>query len=747
MRYSLRGILIYLALALAFGVGLAQDAPEEQDVVLARYTLALDNLRRSMTELPNDISQSLEHLERAAVPLGPLSQHTTSSALVSGMESTFDRARTAVRNQSGTDLMVQVSVLAGGFRRIVFESALTEATAGNMELARERLAYLARDMSLPEGAQEQLAVVDIDIEQLRAHFESGSVEAIQQRLDALVDLLDSELDVAVAYRLLAQAYGLFIPIQDSPRAPAEASATFLRAISALVPAEAEAEESEEAADAADEAEIAQDDTDEVDVAEAEADDPDLVAAEEADEVEAAEEVDPQVELREAVLALQEQMAGFQAATAQVLGVAAPSLDIVEPLLVEDAGAVEAEVVEEVGGVEEDAEVEELEEPEEAAAEVEPAEAVEAEAPDADVVAAEAEVDDAELAEAEAVEAAEVEALEEVAAQTEEQVQAEVADDEDEAAVTPAAQPGPPAPEAADVTQPTETEAPAPAAVEPSQIEQELRTFGLREDAVQRLLASYGEAGLESVEQAFDRIRAIGAEAIVMAGRGEERQAQIAIAGFRGAYSGLVEPLVASRDPALSADVTALSRTLEQAQGLRQQDVVTLVAMASSSADVLAGSRPPLLERSNVPLSQYWWGLPRMTVMIALAIFAFLPLILLNLAFGGGNRNWRWVGTSLLLLLLPVIFEGLGFLGSLLADVTAIGALNALAAYSIFHNPLTQVVWVVLTMFAILFASIGLYGICVQFGLLGSRNKRRGATATSTSTSSRQDSTVDWDEEF
>ena len=126
----------------------------------------------------------------------------------------------------------------------------------------------------------------------------------------------------------------------------------------------------------------------------------------------------------------------------------------------------------------------------------------------------------------------------------------------------------------------------------------------------------------------------------------------------------------------------------------------------------------------------------------------MPLYLLNLAFGGGNRNWQWVGVSLFLLLLPIIFEGLISLGGLLAYLTGAQVLNALAPFSPFQNVVSQIVWVALTGTAIVFAVAGLYGICVQFGLLGKRNEGSAEDPSQTMVEMGSPETaIDWDEEF
>jgi hypothetical protein len=663
-------LLIGLALFAAIGVAVAQESTEApQDVVQARYALALDNLRRSLASLPEDSAQSLEYLERAAVPLGPLAQGTTSTTLVGAMEATFERARTAVRNQSSTDLMVQVSVLAGGFRRLLYEAALREAAAGNMALAEERLSYLARDIGLGAETLERLSDA-ISTQAMQSAFEAGSVAAIQQRLGGVEAQLAGELDIGISYRLLAQAYGIFIPIQDSPRAPEDLSEVFVDAIQALVALEA-AVADEALSDQAAAAEGGED----------------TLAPREAFEVQLA--------------ALQTRVSQFARAAQQEL----------------------SEPIDEVEAPQEALEPEAVDVPQQG---------LDAETPDEEVtLAAPSDETDA------------VAAIPEGAVVHDEPP----APSEDEAGVVAVAEDTP------NATQPIQAD-PEPAvpaspetALPVSEVAALQRTFagfGLDSATQTRLASSYQQAGLSSVGAALDQLYATSARALAASARGDQRQAQALVSSYRTDYSRLLEPLVRGRDAAFNRDTLAMLRNFERSPALRQSDLVALVERTRSTSLLLDGHPGSWESRAQAFIGSYWVGFPRLAVMIVLGLLAFIPLYLLNLAFGGGNRNWKWIGSALFLLLVPMIFEGLTFLGSLLAELTDIAALNALAAYSLWHSPLAQVAWTLLTALAIILASVGLYGICAQFGLLGSRAKAASARA---SNDTRRDTVVEWDEDF
>jgi hypothetical protein len=73
----------------------------------------------------------------------------------------------------------------------------------------------------------------------------------------------------------------------------------------------------------------------------------------------------------------------------------------------------------------------------------------------------------------------------------------------------------------------------------------------------------------------------------------------------------------------------------------------------------------------------------------------------------------------------------------------------LSRYSIFQSTLSQIIWVIVSGAAITLATLGLYGICVQFGLLGQRQQNQNQTVveTSSETGANAATSFDWDEEF
>jgi len=121
-------------------------------------------------------------------------------------------------------------------------------------------------------------------------------------------------------------------------------------------------------------------------------------------------------------------------------------------------------------------------------------------------------------------------------------------------------------------------------------------------------------------------------------------------------------------------------------------------------------------------------LPKAIVMLLLALASFVPLYLLQLAFGSGSSHWLWVRIAVFLLLFPLMFEGLASFGSVLANITGVSALGMLEPFTVSGGPIGQMIWAAMSLIAIGMLCFGLWGICKQFGLLGQDAASDGAVA-------------------
>lgn len=597
------------------------EGAANSDVVLERYALANSTLAESLTTLSTDPSRSLEMLQRASVVLGPLAQDSASTTLVSGMEATFDRARTAIENRSPTDLTVQIALLDGGFRRLVYEAALRAGKGGDMDTASRRLIALAKDMKLPPSTLQSLSKPITELEVLRATFEGGVAQAVLSEVQRSRTFIGQ--DKSAVYRVLGRSYGVFTPVQDSPRLPAEANSSFVAALKAVIE-------------------------------------------------------DDQEELTAQLDILETQLSNFSQAAATVTNTVTP--------LNPDASEGEA--------------------------------ASETVATPASESAASA-------------------------------VSTTAADSETPA--QPALPTASSAEEAADATTMLAAK-PAPK-IAPDEVAQNLAAFGLSEAQQEPLAAEYRRVGLQGPQEAVEALYAQGARILGAVQAGDMTATDDLLTDFGSSYRTLLQPIVVRQNAPADTQMVNLLNTLEEASALRLQDIALLIDQVEGLEQILGSVAPVTSQALALQASTTWIGLVRTVLMILLGLVAFVPLYLLNLAFGGGNRNWQWVGAALFLLLLPVIYEGFSFLGSLLTDLTGLEPLNVLAEFSIFQSTLAQLVWVVLTAIAIGFATAGLYGICVQFGLLGKQKAESPVGATSerhlsaTSANLSPNTIVDWDEEY
>lgn len=611
----------------------------QEDSVLQRYDLAIENLEFAVASVPGDGVQARDELERAINALLTLSRDTTSASLVQAMERTFERARTAVENQSRTDMAVQAAVLTGGFRRLVMDSAFTAAAGGDLETARSRLAHIAADLGFDADANDSLAGSPDDTA-LRLAFEAGTASSIATELTVAERLLASDRDLA--YVALATSYGNSLMIQDSPRADPSLNTHLVGAAQALVGGDDEA---------------------------------------------------LQTAVQDAS-ALLSRLANAAVSGAVALPAAvtdAPSEttesapDTVEPAL---------PAVTEVG----------LPESTEAPVVTQPA----AETPTPETPVA-------------------------------------VVGDADEAAVL--------------ATDPTSLALFA-AEYEAEQRQQRLgamsavlRVAGLPESAANLNAERLVDAGFTSLDGVAAELTGPALSAVAAMRGGDVTRAQSALAELSAAFSGPVLAAATAVDGVAASETRALLDDLADRPGLRAHDVTLL----ASQVDLVTGALTAGATTAPAPLelavTDVWSSWPRLAVFVFLGLFAFVPLRLLNVAFGGGNANWRLVAWALFLLLVPVVYEAVAALLSAAAELADMPSLEILGTWSMFSSTVGQAVWAALVLLALILATIGLRGICVQFGLLGrSRNRPGLAGGSQTPTlvdspRATKPSAADWDEEF
>lgn len=653
-------ILATGVLVLVLGLG---AATAQEDSLLQRYDLAIENLAIAVDSVPGDGVQARDELERALNALLTLSRDSTSVNLVQAMERTFDRARTAVENQSRADIAVQAAVLGGGFRRLVMDSAFTVAESGDLELARTRLAHLGAAMTFGEEATSALAAAE-DTRALRLAFEAGVADAITAQLQVAQRLLSEDREAG--YTALAKAYGDSLVVQDSPRADANLNQHLVGAAQAVVNGDDEA----------------------------------LAAG-----------------LEGANLALVRLASAARSGLDRVEGgVATPEASAPSDLPSVGPGTTEAAPesadtpATDVGSEAPEAAADE---PTQAAVETDTTpETTPDTTPDTTPVTTPADTAESVPADADTSDPAFAAAVERALAQAR-------ADERDEA------------------------------------IAAWVSTFtaaGVSGPVAERQAAGLVDGGYASVDDVTTALAAGTGRAIAALRIGDVAASNRHVADVASTYRGMLAGLIQARDPGTAETTEALLASLADRPALREQDLTLLAAQVDAIDRAANGSAQDAGLAFERTVDGFWSNWTRLGVLIVLGVLAIVQLVLLNMAFGGGNRNWRLVGWALLLLVVPVFYEALAALGSILADLLAMPGLEVLSRWSMFRSTSGQVAWALLVFVGLLLATVGLRGICVQFGLLG--RGKRSTTATATATGTAVDATrassataVDWDEEF
>ncbi len=622
-----RGKRTFVAGVLTLALGLCATVWAQQaDTYLQRYDLAIENLNQAVAAVPDDSAKARTQLDHAVNALMTLSRDTTSATLVKAMENLFGRARTAVQNQSRTDIAVQTAVLAGGFRRLVYDAAFKAAVAGDMATAKARLQRIGTDMKFDPVSVDAIRSADT-VAALRLRTEEAVARTLSEEVSVAERLLPT--DRSVAYQSLADAYGTSLLVQDSPRLQAGFNQHFIDAAKAIV---------------------AKDDTTFQQAAQA-------------------------ISSSAGRLAQADQQA---LASASTTGTAAPSNTAAGPSELPSVSTPGANAPS--GGTP-------------------PASAASSAAAPAGTPAAAAPAASADQAASRA---------QIVAEQKQQKLDA---------------------------------------------LARQVQAAGLPGPAGQHLAETLQSANIDTLQGATQSLYAITAQASAALMAGDVGGARDRVRALSKQYGELLSPLVAAKAPHVDADMRTMVQRTAGLVGLRLRDLNNLTAQTDAVARVVSGAPAPSNLALNRAVSSWWAGWPRLLVLLVFGILVFVPLYLLNLAFGGGNRNWQLIGVALFLLLLPVVYEALAALGSMIATWTNNDAFEVLSNYSMFQSSIGQVVWAGLIVLAIVFAILGLYGICVQFGLLGRGRGRRGAgatqtaTTTATNTQERADSMVDWDEEF
>lgn len=258
-----------------------------------------------------------------------------------------------------------------------------------------------------------------------------------------------------------------------------------------------------------------------------------------------------------------------------------------------------------------------------------------------------------------------------------------------------------------------------------------------------------DAGFATLDDVYGVVEASAARAVAAAHRGDDADAHVSLAATADVYERWLSPIVRPLAASLDTATVGLFDELAGTRLLRVQDTAVVAGQLEAVRTSLEGGSSSAIQRGARTTTSLWAGTVRDGVSLVVGLLALVPLVLLNVAFGGGNRNWQAIGVALLLLLLPVLYEGLVGLAGVLATFVNFDALLPLAAFSVFGSVAAQTVWAATTLLAVVFATSGLVGISRQFGLLGGRRtgRSRPATGARPTATAGTAGTVDWDDDL
>ncbi|WP_457638223.1 hypothetical protein [Oceanithermus sp.] len=323
------------------------------------------------------------------------------------------------------------------------------------------------------------------------------------------------------------------------------------------------------------------------------------------------------------------------------------------------------------------------------------------------------------------------------------------------AAAPAAAPKP----AAASPAPTTAKVTAKPLVNPlDQLEQDLSFLIGNKKKVERVANLLAQSGIYSFTDWRNSLlmtRGLVATAIPYTATGNPEEAKKYLTYARSRYVYEVSPLVQAIAEPTDKTIIDMFNRLINGVGLRTSDVNMVIDLLMGAEQQVLGEKPTAKTQLNIALAieKATFGLPRAIFFIVVGVLALFPLYLIYLAFGGRNIYWRLLGLAFFFLLLPALLEGVAYIGDILGTYGGVPALHRLSSASIMQNILAQMAWGLLIFLVVVFASWGLRGIAIQFGLIQDRRQpsttmQTGASSTSEANPTLTSETiVEWDEEF
>ncbi|WP_243028033.1 hypothetical protein [Thermus albus] len=247
---------------------------------------------------------------------------------------------------------------------------------------------------------------------------------------------------------------------------------------------------------------------------------------------------------------------------------------------------------------------------------------------------------------------------------------------------------------------------------------------------------------------LDEVRSSLAQAQLYTEAGQYNQARAQLNYAHSRFRLKIYPVVGAYAPELAERTDRLFLAMQNAVGLRTVDFAILLGEIQEIEERLLGSSLGPWHALQVQLQLFLLGIPRAILFLLASVLAFFPLYLGWITFSGRNVYWTLLGLSFLFLVLPIVGEGLSYMGSILAEYGGLPALGLLANLSIAQGLVPYLAWGISAFLVVAFAGAGLRGIASQFGLLKERGKEAtAAMEPQQPTALTSETIVEWDEEF
>ncbi|WP_243030804.1 hypothetical protein [Thermus altitudinis] len=313
-----------------------------------------------------------------------------------------------------------------------------------------------------------------------------------------------------------------------------------------------------------------------------------------------------------------------------------------------------------------------------------------------------------------------------------------------ASTTPPPASPPPAPSSTQVS-------PAASAL-PQEIREEISLLRLDPPAATRVGEALQRLAIPSLINwldLLDEVRSSLAQAQLYTEAGQYNRARTQLAYAYSRFRLKVYPVVGAYAPELAERTDRLFLAMQNAVGLRTVDFTVLLGEIQEIEERLLGSSLGPWHALQVQLQLFLLGIPRAMLFLLASALAFFPLYLGWITFGGRNVYWTLLGLAFLFLALPILAEGLSYMGSILAEYGGLPVLGLLANLSIAQGLVPYLAWGISAFLVVALAGAGLRGIAAQFGLLKERGREVATLAEQkpSATTLTSETIVEWDEEF